>query len=143
MPPMILKVNLAACALFFLGVFGVVGLVGGLPWTSAQDAAWPLAFTSPIVIWSAGAWLLKRHGPASFAWLTASIVLMAVQLLAVYVDVDAARRERMTRQETMHLAAFLALLLHWFVALVLLAAAGLVRLLAGDAFEERGPLPTD
>lgn len=50
-------------------------------------------------------------------------------LLGVYVDADAWRREKLTGQETMHFAAFLAMLLQWLAAAVLLAAAGAICLL--------------
>jgi hypothetical protein len=61
---------------------------------------------------------------------------MMVGLLGVYVDADAWRKEKLTGQETMHLAAFVAMLLQWLVAVVLLAAAAAVRLLSRN---DRGP----
>ncbi len=84
---MILKANLAACFLLFLGVLGIVSLVDGVRWPPAEDAVLLFAFTSPIVICSAGAWILRRHRRASFVWLAASIVLMAVELVGIYTDV--------------------------------------------------------
>ena len=54
---------------------------------------------------------------------------MVVGLLGVYADADAWRKEKLIGQETMHLAAFLAMLLQWLAAVVLLTACGAICLL--------------
>jgi hypothetical protein len=117
-------------------VFGIIVVVGDRRWPSAEDVVWPLAFTSPIVIWSAGAWILKGRRWAPIVWLAASIVMIVVGLLGVYTDVSAMRQEKMIDEDAMHLAAFAAMLLQWFVALALLAVAGVVRIFT------RSSLPT-
>jgi hypothetical protein len=131
MPSITLRANLAACLLFSLLVLVIGGALGGFRVAAWKDSVGPLALIlSPIVIWSAGAWMLKGHHEMSIVWLVASIVLMVVGLLGVYTDADAWRKEKLTGQETMHLAAFFAMLLQWFVAVVLLAASGAVCLLS-------------
>jgi hypothetical protein len=130
MPLITLRANIAACCLFCLLVFGIGVALGGFRPAVWSDSVGYLALIlSPIVIWSAGAWMLKGHFEMSIVWLVASIVLMVVGLLGVYADADAWRKEKLTGQETMHLAAFLAMLLQWLVAVVLLAACGAIRLL--------------
>ena len=131
----ILRANLYACLLFclpflvlpVLELFGVFG--GSRRWPTAEDAAVLLALMSPIVIWSTGAWILKGHSWMSIAWLAASIVLMLVGLLGLYLDIEATVRERRTGEETMHLGAFFAMILQWFVAVVLLAVLLFARIL--------------
>ncbi len=129
MPSITLRTNLTACCLFCLLVFGIGASLGGFRAAAWKDSVGYLALIlSPIVIWSAGAWMLKGHLEMSIMWLVASIVLMLVGLLGVYADAEAWRKERLTGQETMHLAAFFAMLLQWFLAVPLLAAAGAIRL---------------
>ena len=133
------KANLAACFLFCLLVFGIGGrALGGFRAATWANAIGPVVLIlSPIVIWSAGAWMLKGHLEMSIVWLVASIVLMVAGLLGVYVDADAWRKEQVTGQETMHLAAFLAMLVQWFVAVLLLAAAGAIRLMSRNELPPR------
>jgi hypothetical protein len=126
---MILKANLAACLLFGLAVVGSVAFGLGGPWRSLDDASWPLAFLSPVLIWSGGAWGLRRRRGDSILWLTTSVILMAIGLSAVCMDVSEIRHEN-PGEETMHLAAFAAMLLQWFVALALLLVVGAIRILA-------------
>lgn len=137
MPSFTLRANLAACIVFCLLALGIGVVVGDVRWTSLKESAGGFALLiSPIVIWSSGAWMLKGHEELSIAWLVASIVLMMVGLLGIYVDSDAWRREKLTGQETMHFAGFLAMLLQWLMAVVLLAAAGAICLFS------RNDLPT-
>jgi hypothetical protein len=125
----IFRANLAACLLFGLLILGLDIAIGGFRPMTLQDSIVPFALLmSPTLVWSAGAWTLKKHEGLSIVWLVASIVLMMVGLLGVYADLDAWRREKLTGQETMHLGAFLAMLLQWLVALPLLLAAGAIRL---------------
>lgn len=133
-----LKANLTACFLFVLAVVGIATVVGGLGWPAADDAVWLLAFMSPVIAWAAGAWVLSRLRWVSVVWLAISIALMAVGLMGIYVDVHTARQEKLTGEETMHLAAFLALLLQWFVALVLLVIVGAICLFT-SAFRAARP----
>jgi hypothetical protein len=138
MPSITLRANLVVCCLFCLMVLAIGMALDGFPRGAWSDSIGSLALIlSPIVIWSAGAWMLKGHVELSITWLVASIVLMAVGLIGVYTDADAWRQERLTGQETMHLAAFLAMLLQWFAAVVLLSAAGAIRLLSRNEFPPR------
>jgi hypothetical protein len=118
--PMILKINLAVCVVFVLAAIGILLTWSDSATLSQIDLRGLLIFSSPTLLWAVGAWVGRRSPWSSIVCLVASILLMSVELYALYLDAEAARKEAITKQYTQHMAGFLAMLLQWAVGLPLI-----------------------
>ena len=130
--PMILKINLAVCAVFVLAAAGILLTGSDFTTFSLIDLRILMIFLSPTLLWAVGAWVGRRHPWSSIVWLVASILLMSVELYALYLDAETMRKEAITKEYTQQIGGFLAMLLQWVVGLPLIAILAGIWLLDRD-----------
>jgi hypothetical protein len=124
---LIFAANLAACLVFALAIFGIGSLASGsLPPLTLEDMTIVAAYTSPAWLWAGGAWAARGRRRLPIAWLSASVVLMTIGVLAFFLDAWNIRLEP-PGEETQQLGGFVAIFLQWAVGIVLLWAFGLVN----------------
>ena len=138
---MILKVNLAACAVFIFATVGTLLFGSDLKTFVPGDLLIALIYLSPTLLWITGAWFARSKPLSSIVWFVVSFVFMSVELYFLILEAIATREEAITGQGTMHLAGFLVMILQWAVGLPLLAILGGFWLTGGSPSTEKPSSP--